>query len=237
MSLELDHFFILVEPHAKAAEVLIELGLKESYSRVHLGQGTTNRCFKFSNSMLELLWLSDESEANNGPAANMQFPKRVYVPTNVASTSPFGLVFNQNHSGNADQIEGEQESLKGKYESSMPFKGWTYQPDYFPAPKNFHVGCNSVNLAEPLCIYMPFVEPMAREIEVGKFKSVSDVRVQMAAGASKSEELSDVLVAINKTQGLTIELGDGHLMEVTFDEGACGLTKDLRPALPLIVHW
>ena len=60
MNLELDHFFILVEPEAKVANLLVELGLEESYSRVHEGQGTTNRCFKFSNSMMELLWLRDE---------------------------------------------------------------------------------------------------------------------------------------------------------------------------------
>ncbi len=48
MKLELDHFFILVEPEAKVAELLIELGLEESFSRVHPGQGTSNRCFNFS---------------------------------------------------------------------------------------------------------------------------------------------------------------------------------------------
>ena len=154
MKLELDHFFILVEPQARVANLLVDLGLEESFSRLHKGQGTSNRCFSFSNSKLELLWLRDEEEANNGPAHNMRFPQRAGNP----DASPFGLIFNRKETSNLE----------------MPFDGWSYQPDYFPAPMAFHVGNNSENLTEPLCIYIPFMEPADREIEQGKFKSISN---------------------------------------------------------------
>jgi hypothetical protein len=228
MNLELDHFFILVKPKAEEADLLVELGLEESYSRVHPGQGTTNRCFKFSNSMMELLWLHDEQEAEQGPAANMHFAKRAQQ----IDASPFGLVFNRKKNIDAGVETTSKNEAKQSLESHMPFNGWTYQPDYFPAPKGFHVAQNSENIREPLCIYMPFVEPMERSIEVGKFKSISHVQV-----AILQQPLSNELIQLSDTQGLSIVKGPEHLMEVTFDQGACGLTRDLRSTLSLIVHW
>ena len=216
MKLELDHFFILVEPEAKVASLLVELGLEESFSRDHPGQGTSNRCFSFSNSKLELLWLRDEEEANNGPADGLKFPQR---STNKQA-SPFGLIFNRTV------------STKKTSDLEVPFNGWSYQPDYFPAPMAFHVGSNSENIKEPLCIYVPFMEPVERVIEKGRFKSISHVHV-IVLEASLSEEL----LAASQSDGLSVECGAEHLMEISFDQTACGLSKDLRPGLPLILHW
>jgi len=216
MKLELDHFFILVEPDAKVANLLVELGLEESYSRLHEGQGTSNCCFKFSNSMMELLWLRDEEEANNGPAHNMRFTQRI----ENSNASPFGIILNRM----------DDSTL------AMPFEGWPYQPDYFPVPMAFHVGNNSENLNEPLCIYIPFMEPVDRAVEEGKFKSISHVHLHVSV-----EALSQQLLAANQAEGLTVECGKEHLMEITFTGAnngkACGLSKDLRPDLPLIIHW
>jgi len=224
MKLELDHFFILVEPEAKVAELLIELGLEESFSRVHPGQGTSNRCFNFSNSKLELLWLRDEQEANNGPAKGLRFPERSANALGADSASPFGLIFN--HKVSSSESTNESSDLE------MPFNGWSYQPDYFPAPNAFHIGSNSKKLIEPLCIYVPFMEPVDRVIEKGRFKSISHVHLIVPA-ASISEEL----LAASQSDGLTVECGEEHLMEVIFDQKICGLSKDLRPGLPLILHW
>jgi len=224
MKLALDHFFILVEPEAKVADLLVELGLEESFSRDHPGQGTSNRCFSFSNSKLELLWLRDEDEANNGPAHKMKFPQRA----GNSEASPFGLIFNRTE--NSDL--------------TMPFDGWSYQPDYFPAPMAFHVGNNSGNLIEPLCIYIPFMDPVEKQVdrvsEKGKFKSISNVHIHVPA-----ESLSPELLIASQAEGLSVECGEGHLMEVTFTSAnndsdiakPAGLSKDLRPELPLILHW
>ncbi len=45
MNLELDHVFILVEPEARVADLLIEQGFKEGTRNQHPGQGTSNRRF------------------------------------------------------------------------------------------------------------------------------------------------------------------------------------------------
>lgn len=214
MNLELDHFFILVEPGAQVAELLLAMGLEEGASNRHEGQGTSNRRFYFSNRMLEFLWVHDEDEALNGPGRELRFPQRC----NDAAASPFGVILHRTDNQGV----------------SMPFDGWAYQPDYFPPPRAFHVGANSRNLLEPLCFYVPFWEPkpVAPAPEKGTFKSISHVKIWVP-----SAPLSGVLNVANNADGLSIAHGEEHLMEVTFDNGVQGFSKDLRPAVPLILRW
>jgi hypothetical protein len=37
--------------------------------------------------------------------------------------------------------------------------------------------------------------------------------------------------------GIELAQGDAHLLEISFDHAARGLSKDFRPALPLIFHY
>lgn len=212
MNLELDHIFILVESEAKVADLLLSLGMFESFSRAHQGQGTSNRRFEFSNGMLEFLWVRDSEEAMNGPARNLRFPERA----ESQSASPFGIILRRKDNSHMD----------------TPFAGWKYQPDYFKPPMAFHVGINSNNLLEPLCIYSPFIEPCLRPVEKGTFKSVSNVKIYTPA-----ERPSEVLIKVDKAERLSLTYGDQHLMEITLDENISGLSKDFRPDIPLIVHW
>jgi len=214
MNLELHHFFILVEPEAKVADLLVELGLKEGARNKHDGQGTSNRRFYFSNGMLEFLWIHNKEEAVNGPGRDLRFTERANGP----QASPFGVIFTRKDNSNLD----------------MPFEGWKYKPDYFEPPWAFHVGANSNNLLEPLCFYMPFIEPTtsACKTEEGTFKSISQVKI-----CTPSEPTSDVLEVADTADRLSIEHGNQHLMEITFDDWRCGRTSDLRPDIPLIINW
>jgi Glyoxalase-like domain len=63
MSIELDHVFICCS--ADAATGLTAFGLTEGAGNVHPGQGTSCRRFFFHNAYLELLWVSDPSEAQS----------------------------------------------------------------------------------------------------------------------------------------------------------------------------
>ena len=214
MNLELDHFFILVQPEAKVADVLVSLGMQEGARNKHEGQGTSNRRFYFPNGMLELLWVRDEEEANAGPGRELRFPERVNDPT----ASPFGVILRR----------------KDHLSLGMPFEGWKYQPDYFEPPWTFHIGANSNNLLEPLCIYVPFIEPdvATHKIEEGIYKSITNVQIY-----TPSKPLSDVLVIADAADRLSINHGHEHLMEVTFDNHQCGISRDLRPDIPLIIYW
>jgi hypothetical protein len=116
----------------------------------------------------------------------------------------------------------------------MPFRGWKYEPVYFQPPWAFHVGANSKNLSEPLCVYMPFIEPgMSKGLDDnGKFKIITKVTVY-----TPSNPLSDVLDVVNNADRLSVETGEEHLMEITFNERKDGLSHDFRPEIPLVVKW
>ena len=220
MHLEVDHAFILVEQKAKVAQLLIDFGLYEDFSRDHLGQGTSNRRFTFANGMLELLWLRDKEEAMNGPGQALKFVER----SDSRLASPFGLVFNQ--CNDIKKIES------GPTDTLLPFEGWSYQPDYFKAPMSFHVGENSKDITEPLCIYVPFIAPHQREKDSGQFRTLSQISIHTPKKGN-----SNVLDVVDKADRLSIIASDQHLMELTLDNYRQGETKDFRPDIPLVIHY
>jgi hypothetical protein len=212
LNLELDHFFLLTDNPKEAGDLLVSMGLNESFSRDHKGQGTSNRRFEFSNGMIEILYVRDSEEANNGPARNLRFPERVQKK----NASPFGVILTRTNDSSM----------------SMPFSGWKYQPAYFEPPNALHVGNNSEILEEPLCIYVPFIGPISREEEIGKFKFISNVQVSVPL-----EDISETLRIAQTADRLQIECGSEHLVVVTLDNGVSGLSRDFRPDLPLIINW
>jgi len=212
MKLELDHFFILTDNPQKTGDLLVSLGLNESFRRDHPGQGTSNRRFEFSNGMLEILYVRDEQECLTGPARGLGFPERV----SAKQASPFGIILTRTEGGVDDR----------------PFKGWHYQPDYFEPPNGFHIGINSDNLNEPLCIYVPFMGPIKRNEEVGTFKSVSLVEVFVP-----TNEPSETLRQLDFVDRLAIKTGREHLIVLTLDDHKEGLSKDFRPDIPLVIQW
>lgn len=212
MKLELDHLFILTASPKEAGDCLVDLGLKESFSRDHKGQGTSNRRFEFANGMLELLYIRDEHESRTGPASRLHLADRV----TTADASPFGLILTKlNHT-----------------ENSLPFDGWAYQPDYFPAPNAFHVGDNAELFDEPLCIYVPFMGPVTRGIKIGGFSRLTHVEIGVPG-----HKWSDALKITGRADRVTVSNNDVQLATITLDDGKHGLCKDLRPQLPVIVKW
>jgi len=113
MIIELDHFFILTGPGAPQADLLSGIGLTEGTRNDHPGQGTANRRFFFSNTALELLYVSDANEAANGRGSRLRFPERAQN----TRASPFGLI-----------MRATNESI------GVPFPGWRYCPEYFQEP-------------------------------------------------------------------------------------------------------
>jgi len=63
VSLWVDHVFCLVEPGFPEEEDLRAAGFAVDFGREHAGQGTRNRLVLFENAYLELIWVSDEAEA------------------------------------------------------------------------------------------------------------------------------------------------------------------------------
>src|SRR4051794_34154336 len=58
--MDIDHIFIFTDNKGRIADELVSFGLTEGSSRVHQGQGTTNRTFSFENFFLEIVWVHNE---------------------------------------------------------------------------------------------------------------------------------------------------------------------------------
>jgi hypothetical protein len=213
VTIELDHFFVITHPGAPEGDTLASLGLVEGTANVHPGQGTANRRFFFANAMLELIYICDEQEAAIGAAGKLRMLERA----GSAAASPFGLVFRSTAPP-----------------SQAPFPGWRYAADYLPDGSHFHIGENADRLDEPLCIVMPFDIPAPSQQPAPRqpFTTVTSVRVGVPAASP-----SPVLAAVSGIGPLSFAVGQPHLMELRFNDGAAGQQKDLRPELPLIIRW
>jgi len=213
MPFVLDHFLINTDEGAPQAELLSELGLVEGIPNDHPGQGTANRRFFFRNAMLELGYVRDADEAINGPARRLRTVER----TRDARASPFGVI------------------LRALGDSAEPaFPGWRYFPDYFGPDTYFYIGENSDILEEPLCVVMPPNLPprSSQPLSAEPYTNVTELRIGVPVSRPSS-----VLEAIGDVEGITIQLGAPHCMEVVFGHEREGMSRDLRPALPLVIHW
>jgi len=213
MTIEFDHFFILTDPGAPAAELLTEIGLLEGTRNDHPGQGTANRRFFFADTMLELLYIRDVKEAVNGPAGRMHLMERA----SVAEASPFGLVVRRI----ADMADD-------------PFHGWYYYPEYFSDDGYFLVGENSDVLQEPLCICMPMMPsaPAGQPLSPAPFTELTEVSISVPV-----ERPSQVLEFIAQCNRLTLIPGQSHCLDIVFNDAKDGQSRDLRPDLPLVIRW
>jgi hypothetical protein len=112
--MQVDHIFIFTNDHGKVADQLVSFGFTEGSSRIHKGQGTTNRKFYFENFFLEILWVHDEDEIKSNLVKPTGLWQRANYQTN--DFSRFGLCL-----VNTDETND-------LFEKSLK-----YQPDYFPA--------------------------------------------------------------------------------------------------------
>ena len=211
--MQLDHFFILTEKLAPEADLLTDLGLIEGTSNDHPGQGTANRRFSFSSTALELLYVRDANEADDGPGYGLRFPERASNP----DASPFGLV------------------MRCDDDSDSPsFAGWRYQPMYFSPGVSFLVAENSERLDEPLCICMPDNLPSGSPQlqSEAPFTEITELRLHVPV-----DEPSSVLEAVSRVERIQIQTNSPHLLELVFGHETEGKQRDFRPRLPLRVMW
>ena len=214
MSISLDHVFIITEPKAAAAQRLIELGFVEGNPNTHRGQGTSNRRFFLNGFTIELLYVSDQAEAKNGPGKRLGIISRYQD----AEASPYGIVVRSSDK-----------------ERAPIFPNWQYTPDYFDGKMSFFVGSNSENLKEPLCICMPPSLPKSSDIPAkyanpGWHLTNLDIQVPV-------EKPSDSLSHFAIMDQVLIQFGKPHGMIMKFNHCASGKKQDLNPELPLVIEW
>jgi len=216
MSVRVDHVFICCAVGAPEADALLGLGLREGSGNTHPGQGTACRRFFFEDAYLELLWVSDASEAQSEAARATRLYERWSERGRTAC--PFGIVL----------------APSGVDVTAPPFPSWPYRPSYMPAGLAIDIA-RDTPLREPEFFYLGFQrdrarlgqEPIAHALPLG---SLTNVTVARPAGASAASEAARILglVAFRDT--------DEYLLELGFDSADRG-SADLRPPLPLVLRW
>jgi hypothetical protein len=220
MTLELDHVFVCASAGAPEADRLVALGLLEGSANVHPGQGTANRRFFFRNAMLELLYVSDESEVRSELVA----PTRLWERSRYRQTgvSPVGLCLRSTDPG-----------------AALPFPTTAYRPPYLPPGTAIPVA--EADPAEPMLFVNPFGRrPDASPSDAGQslehpigFGEVTGVSIQLPAADAPSPAWREV----ERLGFASLVTGADHLLELTFDGAQRGGSADFRPELPLRLRW
>lgn len=220
MSVELDHVFILCAVDAPEADALFRLGLKEGPPNTHPGQGTACRRFLFHNAYVELLWVCDEKEARSAGVERTRLWERWSQRGRAAC--PFGIVLRP-----SDNARGDE----------PPFPTWAYRPDYLSAGLAVDVAVDTP-LNEPEFFYAGFQRGRTRLAHESVAHAIAatvitDVRI----GTPVRGQQSTAARAAEAGGVLSFNASSDYVLDLTFDGAKTGSTADLRPDLPLVLHW
>ena len=223
MQLELDHIFVCVEPLAPEAEILKSFGLTQGQHRTHPGQGTTNVCFFFQNTFLELLWLSDSEEIQSDIIRPLGLWERCRWKETQAC--PFGIAFRK----------------KIPDSPSLAFSTWDYHAPYVPQGAYIPIANNSKNLSEPLIFISPSTQkpvniPLEKRpplIHTLQLNQITALQVTVPGEQNFSPEIL-TLIELGLVQ---FSHGNSYHLEIEFDNGKEGNLQNFHPELPISIKW
>ena len=224
MPAELDHIFVFASHGGEEeARALMRFGLSEGTPNVHAGQGTACRRFFFRNAYLELLWVTDQAEAQSATVRPTHLWDRWAARSGDAC--PFGLVFRP--------IVQE--------DCGVPFPAWEYRPPYFQESWSLHVGTNADLLSEPMLFYFPLIRRpdshSAPKIQVVEHAAGLSELTRVELISPDADSPSPAFEAVLRSGVVRRRRGAGHLVELGFDGELKGHVADFRPSLPVVFHW
>jgi hypothetical protein len=214
MRIELDHLFVCTAPGAPEVEELVRFGLHEGPASRHPGQGTANRRFSFANAMIELLWVSDPTEAQSESARRTLLWER--WSGREVGASPFGICVRP---------------VDSRKKESSPFPAWEYRPAYLPDPLVMCIG--EAGVEEPMWVYLDFMRRIQREHYFVEHP-VGIREITTLTLTTPVPLRSTVSQRLVETGILSTQRGPESLLEIGFDGNRRKQTVDFRPGLPLV---
>ncbi|WP_298392341.1 hypothetical protein [Flavobacterium sp.] len=204
----IDHIFIITTDKGKIADKLVDFGLTEGSSRIHIGQGTTNRKFYFENFFLEILWVHDHNEITSHKTKPMGLWQRVDFKTN--SFAPFGLCL-----VNTDDTE------------TLFQNAFKYQPDYFPQGMLIDIIKNDNQTDLPWTFRLPFKGQKKAETEPTIHKNNCTVLTKAVFEYQSSTENTFLDHFKNQNQIQFIQ-STRQWLNLIFDNGKQGKKQDFE---------
>ena len=199
--MQIDHIFLLSPKHAFIADQLKAFGLRETYRRVHPGQGTENICYCFDNLFLELLWVTSEADVQSPLIARTGLYER--WRGGQAGACPFGIAW---RADGGETLEAPQ---------------WDFRPPYLPAGLSIKIAEGSKDPLQPLVFESPGTMapidwPLERrgQLQHGSgWGSIDGITITPPA----NHVISPVVAEVARKTFVKIAIGEGHdwLMSVS----------------------
>jgi hypothetical protein len=232
-AIKYDHLWLVVTPDAPERAALERAGFHISPGiNRHDGQGTASVTVEFYNFFLELLWPDPSVPVAPGSErAAEKFRQRMLWHT--SGWCPIGI-----------GLQRTSATI-----SALPFPTWAITPAWLPPGSAIEMLTPRDDTTSPSL----FISPRdLAENESENRKAASDhsksarifehpigvERVTAIRLASpKGYRPIGALTYLQNAGVLTLDRGDEWLVELTFDNGLRGKTRDLRPDLPLLIHY
>lgn len=201
----IDHIFIFTTDNGQVADELVEFGLTEGSSRIHPGQGTTNRKFYFDNFFLEVLWVHDEAEIKSEAMKTIGLFERSAFHQNEFSRFGLCLV----NDDDTDKL----------FENAAD-----YQPSYFPEGMKINYLKNDLQPSLPWTFRLPFKGQKKTVNEPTDHKN-GIIKLTKASFSYTHNVVDQYVNHFQGTKNISFHQADQVGIRLTFDHHAQGLTK------------
>ena len=212
---ELDHVFVVTAPGAPSLERLRDAGFHEGPPNTHPGQGTACRRVFFGDLYLELIWLTDRSEATSPPVQRTALAART---GREPGASRIGLALRARARG----VE-------------LPVDTWPYSPPYLPDGLAIPVAANSTDPAEPLLFFMPWERRWSAPRLPHPNGATATTAVSLTVPSG--DRPSAALRWLRGWGGIRTGTGPVEALELVLDGGAGDRALTLEPEAPLTLRW
>jgi hypothetical protein len=229
--LEFDHFWIVVNRDAPERIALERAGFKISPNiNRNDGQGTASVSAEFFNAYIELMWPDPTVPVAPGAERGVEkFKNRMNWRT--SGWCPIGIALHRTGPS-----------------TTLPFPTWSFAAAWMPAgsaieiltPRDdtkspsFSIEPPALAVKEEANRKLPENDPkralFQHPIGVDRITAIRIVR-------PKAYQPNAPFTYLEKSGVLKSEEGNEWAVDVTFDDGRKAQTKDLRPDLPLIIHY
>src|SRR6266568_431237 len=229
--LEFDHVWIVVSRDAPERAALERAGLKVSPNvNRHDGQGTASITAEFLNTYIELLWPDPTVPVSPGAERGVEkFKNRMNWRT--SGWCPIGIGLHR---------VGPN--------TTLPFPTWSIAPDWMPPGTAIEILTPRDDTKSPSF----FIEPpvLAVKEEANRKIDNKDPKREAFQHPIGVERVTEIRLVRPKAYQPVVAFtylenggifksteGAEWAVEITLDAGRKNQTKDLRPALPLLIHY
>jgi len=220
--LEFDHVWIVVSPNAPERAALERAGFKIAPEvNRHDGQGTASVMVEFDNAFLELVWPDSTVAVAPGLERGAEkFRKRMLWRT--SGWCPIGLRFRRSD-GSGDPWPFPTWSFSGPWMGNESTEMLTPRDDEQSPSLSVSRGTDQREQAARAALYR-------HPLGVHKITGVTLI-------APRAYKPIPPLTFVQAQGTVNVAQGKEWALELTFDEGKKKKSKDLRPDLPLVIHY